>query len=349
MGISAGILGWGLAGKILHAPLIAAAGIEIAAVATKRAEEVRAGFPDAVVEALPEAVIARDDLDLIVVTTPSFLHVPHALDAMKSGKHVVIDKPFAPTSAEALKLIQVAEAKKRVLCCFQNRRWDADFLTVRKLLGEGLLGEISLYQMRWDRFRPARREDWRDGDMAGAGAVYDLGSHIIDQALTLFGTPDWLQADLARQRVNQIADDCFEIRMGRGEMRISLGSSTMAADGARFFRLLGADGAFYKTGLDPQEPILRAAAPIDENFGVESEAAWGRIINAEGASRAYPSERGDWLGFYRSVRATIETGAAPPVPPKDSARLAGVIEAVLESAKTGSRIDLPQFLQARGL
>lgn len=349
MGTRAGILGWGLAGKILHAPLIAAAGIEIAAVATKRTEEVRASFPDAVVEALPEAVIARDDLDLIVVTTPSFLHVPHALEAMESGKHVVIDKPFAPTSAEALKLVEMAQAKKRVLCCFQNRRWDADFLTVRKLLGEGVLGEISLYQMRWDRFRPARREDWRDGDMPGAGAVYDLGSHIIDQALTLFGTPDWLQADLASQRVNQIADDCFEIRMGGGEMRISLGSSTMAADGARFFRLLGAEGAFYKAGLDPQEPKMRAGAKIDESFGVEDEAAWGRITDATGAARAYASERGDWLSFYRDVRAAIETGAPPPVPMHDSAKLAGVIEAVFESAKTGRRIDLPQFLETRRL
>lgn len=349
MGVRAGILGYGLAGRLLHSPLIADAGIEVAAIATKRIDEANSDFPDAIVEALPEAVIARDDLDLIVVATPSFLHAPHARDALESGKHVVIEKPFATSSAEALALVKLAAAKKRLLCCFQNRRWDADFLTVRKLLAEGLLGDISLYQMRWDRYRPARREDWRDGEVPGAGAVFDLGSHLIDQALALFGTPDWLQADLARQRENQFADDCFEIRMGKGEMRISLGSSTLAADGARFMRLLGKNGAFYKAGLDPQEPKLRAREKPSADFGVEDEAAWGRITTPDGAVRAYASEAGDWRSFYRAVRASIETGAPAPVPSQESARLIGVIEAVFESAKTGQRVELPGFLRERGL
>lgn len=349
MTLRAGILGYGLAGRLLQAPLVAHAGFEIAAIATKRVDEAQSDYPHAVIEALPEAVLARDDLDLIVVATPSFLHFPHALEALNSNKHVVIDKPFAATSAEALELVRTAQERKRVLSCFQNRRWDADFLTVRKLIGEGVLGDVHLYQMRWDRYRPARREDWRDGAAPGAGAVYDLGSHLIDQALVLFGAPDWVQADLGALREGQIADDHFEIRMGRGPMRIALGSNTLAADAARFFRVLGNEGAFYKTGLDPQEPRLRAREKPSEWFGVEEESAWGRVTDGAGASRAYPSEKGAWLNFYAQMHDAIENGAPPPVPPQESARLAGVIEAVFDSAKTGTRINLPEYLAARGL
>ena len=350
MALRAGILGYGLAGRLLQAPLIEAAGFEIAAVATKRADEVRADYPNASVDALPDAVIARKDIDLIVVATPSFLHFAHANAALRNGKHVVIDKPFAATSEDALTLVKTAEAQKRVLCCFQNRRWDADFLTVQKLLREGVLGDISLYQMRWDRYRPAIREPWRDGDIAGAGAVYDLGSHLIDQALCLFGIPDWVQADLAAQRPGQFADDCFEIRFGKGEMRIALGSSTLAADGARFFRIMGANGAFNKSGLDPQEPALRARGkPTAKDFGVEDEANWGRLTDAQGAMRSYASERGAWVKFYEGVRHAIENGTPAPVAPIESARLIGVIEAVFESAKLGQRVALLDFLRARGL
>lgn len=346
MTIRAGLIGYGLAGRLLHAPIIDAAGIAISAVATSRADQVRADFPGAVVTS-PEALVTRADVDVVIVVSPDHMHVPHARMALEAGKHVVLDKPMAPTSAEALALIDLARRRGRILTVFQNRRWDSDFLTLRKLISEGALGEIVHYAARWDRYRPHPRGTWHDDHMLGE--LFGLGPHLVDQALVLFGAPDWLWADVYNQRGVAGLNDGFEILMGKGNLRISLAVNLMAADELKSCRVLGAKAAFTKTGLDPQEPHLRARGPVsDPAFGFEDEAHWG-VLTEDGKQSRIPTERGDWRAFYDGVRDAITNDAPPPVDPRDSARAIALLEAALESTASGKRIDLKDYLNKRGL
>lgn len=347
MSLRAGLIGYGLAGRFLHAPLIAAAGFEITAIVTRRAEA-RADFPGAAIVESAEALCARADVDLVIVVSPDNLHAAHARLALETGRHVVVDKPFTPTSVEALELIALAEARKRMLTVYQNRRWDADFLTVRRLIEEGTLGEIALYAARWDRYRLVARNDWHDQDMLGE--LYGLGPHLLDQVLTLFGAPDWLIADVYNQRGVAGLNDGFDILMGKGDLRISVGVNLLGADEARFHRVLGKKASFTKHGLDPQEAHLRARGPVGASeFGVEPESAWG--VLTDGATRAETrvrTERGRWLSFYEGVRTAIETGATPPVDPRDAAQTIALLEAAMESSASGRRIDVAAFCAARG-
>jgi scyllo-inositol 2-dehydrogenase (NADP+) len=347
MGLRVGLVGYGLAGRILHAPLIAASGLDIAAIVTSRAAEAKADFPSAAIVASPDALFSRDDVDLAVIVTPDHLHVEHVRVALEAGKHVVVDKPFAPTSAEALDLIALAKARGRMLTVFQNRRWDADFLTVQKVIADGMLGDIAFYASRWDRYRPAARADWHDDFMLGE--LYGLGPHLVDQALVLFGTPDWLQADVYNQRGLTAHNDGFEILMGKGALRIALGVNLLAADETRSFRVLGAKAAFNKAGIDPQEAYLRARLPVPaSDFGVEEKSNWGTLTLGAGAVQRVPSERGDWMKFYQGVAAAIETKTAPPVDPVAAARVIAVLEAAMDSAAQGKRIDLKAYLATKG-
>jgi scyllo-inositol 2-dehydrogenase (NADP+) len=349
MSVRLGIMGYGKSGRFLHAAIAAAAGLEIRAVATSRAGEVAADFPQAAVEASPEALCGRGDVDVVVVATPDNMHAAHARLALEAGKHVVVEKPFTETSAEARALIDLARARRRMLSVYQNRRWDNDFLTLRKLMDEGALGEPVYYAARWDRFRPAARGDWHDANMRGE--LYGLGPHLVDQALVLFGTPDWLMADVYNQRGVARDSDGFEIWMGKGRTRISLGVNFLAADNYKGCRLLGTKAAFLKQGLDLQEPQLSAGMNArDARFGVEGEQSWGRVVDgASGDVRVVASERGDWQAYYRGVAAAVETGAPAPVSAEDGARVIALLEAAIESSESGRRVDVPAFLAARGL
>ncbi len=350
MSIRVGLIGYGLAGRILHAPIIRAAGLEITAIATgSRADQVREDFPSAAICATPEDLLARADVDVAVVVTPDHLHAPHVRLALDAGKHVVVDKPMAASSADALDLVKRAEAAGKMLTVFQNRRWDADFLTVQKLVREGALGDIAYYSQRWDRYRPNPRGTWHDQYMLGE--LFGLGPHLVDQALVLFGTPDWLFADVYNQRGVAGMNDGFEILMGKGNLRISLAINMIAADEMRGHRVLGSKALFLKHGLDPQEPHLRArkSVPAPE-FGVEDETQWGKLTDgASQTTRVIPTERGNWIAFYKGVTRAIESKGPPPVDPRDAARNICVLEAALESTASGQRINLSEFLAARGL
>ncbi|HWA01787.1 MAG TPA: Gfo/Idh/MocA family oxidoreductase [Caulobacterales bacterium] len=348
MRIRAGLIGYGLAGRLLHAPLIACAGIDIAAIVTSRAAEARADFPGAAVLGNLDELCARDDVQLAIVVTPDHLHAGHVRAALEAGKHVVVDKPFAPTSAEALALIRLAQARGRMLTVYQNRRWDADFRTLQKLMAENALGEIVHYQARWDRYRPAARGDWHDAHMQGE--LFGLGPHLMDQALVLFGAPDWLCADVYDQRGLGTGNDGCEILMGKGRLRISLAINMLAADEMRSLRVLGTRGAFAKRGLDPQEARLRSRERVDApDFGADAEADWGVLTDAASRNmRAVASERGDWAAFYRGVRDALTLGTAPPVDPRGAAQAIAMLEAALLSSESGRRIDVPEFLKQRG-
>ena len=257
---------------------------------------------------------SRDDIDLIVVASPNHLHVAQATAALESGRHVVIDKPVSASAAEARELSALAARVDRRLAAFHNRRWDSDFLTIQRLIREARLGPIQLFSARWDRYRPTVSERWREKPHPGVGLTYDLGVHLVDQALCLFGKPDWVQADVWSQREGSVIDDAFEILLGKAALRISLSASSIAADPDWRYRINGSRAAYVKAGFDPQEPQARAGmSPADASFGVEAEGQWGRLTEgATGRSEIVPSERGRWTSFYEIMRRSIEEDG--PVP-----------------------------------
>jgi predicted dehydrogenase len=305
MALRVALLGRGMAGTVFHAPLIRAVPeLELAAMA---------GSADAA------AAITSPAIDLVVIATPNATHFPLAAAALEAGKHVVVDKPFALSLAEADALIALAAAKRRMLTVFHNRRWDGDFMTVRALIESGRLGEIVHFEAHWDRFRPVPKQGWREQPEAGAGLLWDLGPHLIDQALRLFGAPDRVAGDIAVQREGAGVDDYFEVALHYGARRILLSASSLVAAPRPRFAAFGLQGAYIKHGVDPQEGQLRAGIPPDSSqFGTEDPAFHGTFVNVSGECEALPTLPGRCLSFYEGVAAAIRDGAPPPVDPADA-------------------------------
>jgi scyllo-inositol 2-dehydrogenase (NADP+) len=340
MTVRATLLGYGLAGRVFHAPLMRAAGIEVAHVATSRTQEAAAALPGARIHADPMAAV-RADADLVVVATPNTTHVPLAAAAIEAGRHVVVDKPVAPSSADADGLIALAAARGRMLTVFQNRRRDSDFLTVRRAVAEGVLGAPVLYEAHFDRWRPRPTGRWRERAEPGGGLLYDLGVHLIDQALQLFGPPDWIFADAASQRPGDETDDAFEVLMAAGRLRIRLAASSFAASPRPRFRVSGERGTLEFRQPDPQEDELRAGRrPGEPGFGVAPPG--GAVLTGdEGRTTPFPTEPGDWAWFYAAVRRAVEDGGPPPVDPAGARDAVALVEAAIRSCREGRRIDRP--------
>lgn len=342
MSIRAGIIGFGVAGRYFHAPLIRAAGMPIVAVVTSKPEPAQDYLGEVDVLSSAEELLARDDIDLVAIASPNTLHVPHSAAALRAGKHVVVDKPVAASAAEVSELEQLATECKRQFAVFHNRRWDSDFLTIKKLIDSGQLGTVNAYHARWDRFRPQVTDRWRDRDEPGHGILYDLGSHLIDQALVLFGAPEWLYANVFTQREGGATVDGFEILLGKGALRITLGVSSVAADGGYRYRVNGSHASFLKAGLDPQEAQLRAGVEPDEHFfGHEPAEQWGTLVHGDTAQREVVTPQiGRWVSFYEQMRQAIEHGAPVPVSAAQAYDTIRIIEAALTSSAMGCRIDL---------
>jgi scyllo-inositol 2-dehydrogenase (NADP+) len=342
MTIRVGLLGYGLAGRYFHAPLLRTAGFDIAAVASSRANEIRETLPDAAIVASADELIQRDDIDLVVVATPTQAHEQQVRAALEAGKHVVVDKPFTVTAQQGRELAAFAASQGRMLSVFHNRRWDNDFLTLQQLLRDGVLGEIHGYHARWDRFRPEPSASWRNLPEPASGMLYDLGSHMLDQVLVLFGRPDWIQGDVFTQRPGALADDGFELLLGKGRLRITLGVSYLASEGGWRYRVHGTQASYLKRELDPQEDQSRAGiAPDDPRFGVEAAELAGTLVHgATGRSETIPSYAGSWVTYYRSVYDCIANGAPNPVPAEQAAEVIELIEAAYRSAREGRRVAL---------
>jgi scyllo-inositol 2-dehydrogenase (NADP+) len=344
MAVNVALVGYGLAGASFHAPFIATEPrLKLRRVVTSRSEEVARAFPDAVVSADLDASIADHDVQLVIIATPNRTHGPLARDALLAGKHVVIDKPFAVDPVEGADLIALAKDRGRMLTVFHNRRWDGDFLTVAKLVEEDRLGEIALAEFRWDRFRPEIKPGWKEVPDEGTGLLPDLGSHMIDQAIRLFGYPDMIAGDMALQRPGTLIDDYFEITLHYGARRVILSGSSLAMAPRPRFALHGSKGSFVKYGIDPQEAVLRAGGgPRDPGYGVDAPDDYGVLTDAAGR-HPIPTERGDWSLFYKGVAAAILDGAPPPVDPIDALAGLTIIESVRRSARDGRlmRFTLP--------
>jgi scyllo-inositol 2-dehydrogenase (NADP+) len=319
--IRVGLAGYGLGGAVFHAPLIRATeGLELAAVMTSR------GVPGAVRDY--GALLAA--CDLVVIASPNRTHFPLAKAAMEAGKDVVVDKPFAVTLHEADALIALAAERGRMLTVFHNRRWDGDFLTVRKMLAR--LGEVGLFEAHWDRFRPAIKPGWREVPEPGAGLVADLAPHLVDQALLLFGTPGAVCADILAQRAEAQVDDYFELRLEYGAMRVVLAASTLVAEPRPRFAVHGRGGSFVKHGLDPQEAALKAGAdPRDAGRDLRD----GVFTAPEGKREIVPTESGRYLTFYEAVAAAVRGEGPPPVDPLDAREGLRILDLARRSARDG--------------
>ena len=327
--IRVGLAGYGLAGSVFHAPLIRACErMELSAVLTSRDVTERVGTLDELLERS----------DLLVVATPNTTHFDIAATALRAGKHVVVDKPFTVTVDEAEELIALAQERRRVLTVFHNRRWDSDFLTVRKVLPQ--LGDVMLFEANWDRFRPEIKRGWREKPQPGGGVLSDLGPHMIDQALVLFGMPDAISADVLAQREGAEVDDYFDLTLHYGKRRVRLSCSTLIAEARPRFAVHGTHGSFVKYGLDPQEAQLKSGmGPRDGGYALDPNE--GTLTFGDGRTGKVPSARGDYLQFYEAVADAILDGAPVPVDPADARGGLLIIDLARRAAAQGQTLPAP--------
>ncbi|MFI9242041.1 Gfo/Idh/MocA family oxidoreductase [Streptomyces sp. NPDC053086] len=342
-----GLIGYGLAGSVFHAPLIAATeGLALDTVVTsnpERQQQARAEFPDVRTAATPEELFDRAaELDLIVIASPNKTHVPLATAALKAGLPVVVDKPVAGTAAEARDLAALAEERGLLLSVFQNRRWDNDFLTLRRLLADGELGDAWRFESRFERWRPRTKGGWREsGDPAEIGGLlYDLGSHVVDQALVLFGpvTEVYAETDIRRPGA-ETDDDTFIALTHASGVRSHLYVSATAAQLGPRFRVLGSRAGYVKYGLDPQEAALREGSRPGAiaDWGAEDESLWGRIGSGEspltGGGTPVPTLPGDYPAYYTAVADALRGTGPNPVTALEAAAALDVLEAARRSAR----------------
>ena len=337
--IRVGLIGFGFVSKTFHMPLLKATdGYLITAVSSSRPADVSAVLPDVEVVSVPTVLATHPDIDLVVIASPNETHAPLAELAMRAGRNVVVDKPFTITVAEARHLAAVAREKDALLSVFQNRRWDSDFLTVQDAIRRDLTGRIVLFESRIDRYRPDVRDRWREIPGPGAGLLYDLGPHLIDQTLLLFGIPDTVQATLAKQRRDARTDDFFQLVLRYGEMVATLGAGSLVSGGSARFSVHGERASVVKQKPDVQEDQLRAGVvPGSPDWGLDPDDAV-LYEGASGDTRALKAARGDQRGYYVALREALLGRAPNPVPPEQGATVMTIIEAAMRSDKEGRRV-----------
>ena len=336
-----GLIGYGAAGATFHAPLIAVEPrLQLAHIASSRREDIARAFPEVRIDASPQALIESAEVDLVVIATPNETHYPLALAALQAGKHVVIDKPFAVTVAEAETLVAESEKRGLKLSVFQNRRWDGDFLTVADLIQRGVLGSINYVESHFDRFRPAIKQGWREQAKPGSGVFVDLGAHLIDQALQLFGLPEAITADIVIQREQAQIDDYFHVVLRYGRRRVVLHASTLAAAPGPRFTVHGSLGSLVITGLDGQEAALKAGKTPSGDDGGSSAYTSTAVLTRADEKDAIELAAGNYPCFYRSMAAAIAGESDVPVPPRQALDVMRVIELAQRSASEGRTIAL---------
>lgn len=334
-------MGFGFAGATFHAPVIAASGrTQVAAIATGQPDRARAAYPDARIVADLDALLALDDIECVVIATPNDTHFPLARQVLDAGRHVVVDKPVTLTSDEALALARLANARSRVFAPFHNRRWDGDFLTVRRIVESGELGRITSVTSHFDRFRPQVRVRWREEAARGGGLLLDLGPHLIDQALALFGLPDTVSATVKTRRDNGSAPDFVHVQLGYPDKDVALHASALSAIEPARFTLHGTRGSYQKFGLDTQEDQLKAdLTPDDVEFGGGNPPGVLRVLDGDvETERPVPTLDGQYAEFYRALAASIREGAPFPVTPQDAVDVMTIIELAAQSEHEGRRL-----------
>lgn len=342
--IQTAIIGYGLSGQVFHGGLLETMSqFHVHTIITTDPAKktlAKQHHPTARVLDDPDTMIADAAIELVVISTPNIHHHPLAKKALLSGKHVIVEKPFTVTSAEAEDLIRTAEKAGRMLTVYHNRRYDSDFLTLRQVIDSGELGDIRLFESAYDRFRPdVNASAWREMQLPGSGILYDLGAHLIDQALTLFGLPTSLYADVRSLRGGPV-DDHFEIILDYPQMKATLTSRPLIKEPLPRFAIHGSSGSFVKYGLDVQEADLKAGKRRKyDDWGHEPENLWG-MLNTTDKRRRIPSLAGNYHGFYKAVYAHLTQGTPLPITAQDGLHVIRMIELAMASSEKGCRLTL---------
>src|SRR5215218_2488632 len=333
--INVGLIGYGMASRIFHAPFITTTpGLNVTVVLERHSSFSKRDYPYVDIVRDVDELLIDKTVDLIVVATPNSSHFELAQRALAAGKHVIVEKPFTITSIQAKQLIQIAKEQDRILSVHHNRRWDGDFLTVQKIIGAGALGTLAEYEAHYDRFRNQARGGWKESD-EGTGVLYDLGSHLIDQAQVLFGLPQMVTADIRTQREFSPIVDNFELILHYDGLKVTLKSGMLVRETLPRLILHGTKGSFVKYGLDPQEEALNNGRRPDEpGWGTEPRSQWGRIntdiegLHFEGAVETEP---GCYQAFYRNVVEVLDGRAELAVKPEVALNTIRIIEAAMQS------------------
>ncbi len=338
--IRVGVVGFGMGGRVFHAPLISSVeGIELAAVVERTSGRAAERYPEITTYRSVDEMLADASISLFVVTTPSATHFEIARQILDAGRHVVVDKPVCTTSSEVAQLIRLASARNLLLVPFHNRRWDGDFQTVRRVIGEGWLGRLVSFESRFDRWRPDLPKDrlWKENLETGGGTLLDHGPHLADQALTLFGKPVAVSAVVLRERDGTGSDDAFTVRLRYPGINVTLGANSLSLPPGPRFHLRGTNGNYWKLGVDAQEAALTKITRIeDPAWGVEPTASWGTLhVGIDGGTVSTPVRpvAGDYRLFYSGIRDAVLGKAPAPVQAIDAWRVVRLLEWAVESSE----------------
>jgi scyllo-inositol 2-dehydrogenase (NADP+) len=342
--IGTALLSYGMSGEVFHGPLLAAhPGFEVKGVYHRtRDKEIRHSFP---VRHSVHELLQDESIELVIVNTPNNTHFRYAADALSAGKHVIVEKPFTVTIAEADELIALAQKTGRILSVFQNRRWDGGFLTVQKIVNENLLGRIVEFELHYDRYRNyIEQNTWKEIEAPGTGILYNLGSHMIDQVLVLFGKPQYADARMGTQRTGGLIIDYYDIRFTYEKLNVIVKSSYLVREPGPMYRINGTDGSFVKFGIDPQEQDLKEKKmPGTEGWGLEPKSYWGKLnttINGKHFEGPYETVPGDYLLYYQNIFEVIREGKELIVRPEQAREVISIIEACIKSNASKSAVKL---------
>lgn len=342
--IKTSLLSYGMSGEVFHVPLLEAhQGFDIVSIFQRNPQ--KPARHHYTVAAEIDDILKDPSVELVIVNTPNDSHFSYASAALRAGKHVIVEKPFTVTSEEADKLITLAKDQKKMLSVFQNRRWDADFLTVQRVLNEKLLGKLVECEIHYDRFRNYIEPDtWKEEALPGTGLLYNLGSHLLDQALVLFGMPRYVDARMGIQRPGGRVDDFFDIRMEYEGLQVILKSSYLVREQGPRFILHGTEGSFLKSGIDPQEQALKdKQKPGSPGWGGESEASWGKLnttLDGKAHVGSFETIPGNYLAFYDNIFQVIREGQSLEVKPEQARDVIRLIEVCQESSRKRCAIAL---------
>ncbi|MBS1915419.1 MAG: Gfo/Idh/MocA family oxidoreductase [Bacteroidetes bacterium] len=350
--VKVGLVGFGIAAQVMHAPFITTMKeYQLVSVLERHNDLSKQKYPFVNVVRSIEELVADPAIDLVVITTPNDTHLEYTQKALLAGKNVVLEKPFTITTTDAQLLIDLSKKTNKVLSVFQNRRYVCDFLTIKKILKEKLLGDIVEFEAHYDRYRPGPKPNaWREENKPGSGILYDLGSHLIDQALVLFGIPKTITADVRLQRPHARADDYFDLRLDYGFTKVILESGMLVREPGPKYMIHGTNGSFIKFGEEPQEALLKEGVlPTAPHWGEEPKEQWGLLhteIDGKIIKEKYPSLAGSFGMYYNNLYETLVNGAELKEKPEHGFNTIRMVELAMESNQKKCTVDCTGFIQS---
>jgi len=343
--INVGIVGFGLSGRVFHAPFIHISPLFNLCTIVSSKDDAKTIYPEVEIVRDYPSLLEKKDIDLVIVCTPNHLHFEHARMALEAGKHVIVEKPIAPTANEVLELDEMAGRCQKLLLPYHNLRWNGDAQTVKKIIQDGLLGEVLDYELHFDRFVPRLKKNaWKYINDTAGGTLYDLGVHLIDQAVNTFGQPDAVFCRCFTQREGSVVDDSFDLKLIYPHLNVTLKAGVFVKEPGSRIIVHGKKGSFVKSGIDPQEAILRnGGMPVGEDWGLQPEEDWG-ILNTELNGLHYRGKvetlPGSYFGYFEDIYNAIVHGTEPAVTPEQACLNILIIEKAIESSEKGQVIKL---------